>query len=401
LLALAGAVAVAGLVAGVSALFRLAFTTGDHFPEYSTYRSDPRGCRAVFEALERTAGGGGVSRNLTPFPRLRGAGDSTVVLAGYQGAWLWGLKLPVGEIEALEAVPEAGGRLVIALNAGRFGVVDEAQLASRPPGTGGGEGADEEGAPLVGLDERWGFDVWRSSEAVDPEGGWGCEPGPALGPEPPPVPRWFSAFRARDAGGEWEVVLDTADGAAALRRSFGAGEIVFLTDAYFLCNQAVATAPATGFIRWVTSGRGRLVFDETHLGSATDPGIAGMVRRYRLHGFFLGLLVLGAVYMWKNASGLVPPDAATEGRRFGDAAVRGADATTGFGRLLRRHVPARSLLSTCYRTWFASRARGPSFTAAVADEVIRTIEAEEAKPARHRDLAAAYNAVARAVKAKR
>src|SRR5689334_15100726 len=53
-LALAACVGLFAL--GLLRLFQERFETGDIYPRYSTWRSDPFGCRALFESLRRYPG---------------------------------------------------------------------------------------------------------------------------------------------------------------------------------------------------------------------------------------------------------------------------------------------------------------------------------------------------------
>lgn len=437
-----GAVALVALAFGIAHLFRLRFESGDVYPEYSTFRADPKGCRVLYEAFGRLDEFD-ASRNLEAFDRLAGIEDAAVFFLGVPPGDL--VEVPLHEAEVLEARLEEGTRLVVTVNGLGFvpnigvpvgteapdepkveAVEDEApteedagaSVEAGEPGDdrGAGDGDEDEDEDLVRLTERWGFRL--EFEEVDdrPDGGWpvrargsleaalsaggdgGGEGGPAVEAEDgggPGMPSWLSVWRFGALDESWEVLAETEAGGypVLVRRAFGAGELVMASGSYFASNQALWQDPSTALLRELTGGRRRLLFDETHLGTMTDPGIATLIRRYRLHGLFFGLAVLAALYAWRSGSSLVPPDAAAEERRYADHTVMGADAATGFSRLLRRTVPASGLLSVCYREWFRSAARRPGFTDDQADRIIGLIREDEGRPSRRRRPEQAYNRI--------
>src|SRR5438105_4014314 len=71
---------------GINEVLRLRVREGDVYPPYSTFRADPRGTRALYEALA-VLPGYRVSRNTRALTRLTGGSDTTLILAGAQD-WL-------------------------------------------------------------------------------------------------------------------------------------------------------------------------------------------------------------------------------------------------------------------------------------------------------------------------
>ncbi len=150
------------------------------------------------------------------------------------------------------------------------------------------------------------------------------------------------------AANPWRV-LATVDGKPVLaEKQFGAGSIVVATDSYFFSNQALLMHPVPEFLAWLMGNAQRVIFDETHLGTQEDPGIMALARRYRLHGFFVGGILLFALFVWQSSSSLVPStdDAPSNGR-----AVAGQGAVAGLVSLLRRGVSRSRLLQACFDQW--------------------------------------------------
>src|ERR1700693_6260380 len=63
--------------------FRIRLETGDIFPEYSTYRADPKGLRALYESLQATDLIH-VNRRLQSSKILPSGEDQVLILAGIQ-----------------------------------------------------------------------------------------------------------------------------------------------------------------------------------------------------------------------------------------------------------------------------------------------------------------------------
>ena len=98
-----------------------------------------------------------------------------------------------------------------------------------------------------------------------------------------------------------------------------------------------------------------MVFDEAHLGLGENPGVAGLIRKYNLHGLFLGFLVLAGLYFWKNSFSLVPPfddEADQDGYNFSS----GRDSSSGLVSLLRGNLKSGEIVAICFSEWKKSSA---------------------------------------------
>ena len=66
---------------GVAQVFKLRFAAGDVYPEYSSLRGDPLGCRVYLESLEQL-GAGRVHRFLQPLDKLPDGRGATLFVFG-------------------------------------------------------------------------------------------------------------------------------------------------------------------------------------------------------------------------------------------------------------------------------------------------------------------------------
>jgi hypothetical protein len=147
-------------------------------------------------------------------------------------------------------------------------------------------------------------------------------------------------------------------------------------------------------LAWLVGANRVVLFDETHLGVAEDPGIATLIRKYRLHGLVIGLLLLAGLFVWKNTIAFVPPyDEASAGP--GGDAVAGKDSAAGFVNLLRRSIAAADLLPVCFAEWKKGRRPGGADLDQKTERVAVLLKEEQAKPARERDPAGSYRRISR------
>jgi hypothetical protein len=127
-----------------------------------------------------------------------------------------------------------------------------------------------------------------------------------------------------------------------------------------------------------------VVFDETIHGSIEKGGMMKLVRRYRLHGFIVGLFIFLGLFAWSSGSSLVPGSEETERGLIGTGeAVTGEDASSGMVRLLRRNLKPSELLEQCVGIWREAEGGGGGGVALTAEqeqEVAELLETRRTKP---------------------
>jgi hypothetical protein len=192
-------------------------------------------------------------------------------------------------------------------------------------------------------------------------------------------------FRAR--GTDWRAIYESNGRPVILERPLGRGTVVIVGSGYVLSNEALRAARRPGLLAWLVGPNRVVIFEETHLGVEETPGVAALVRRFRLHGVVIALLGLAALFLWRRAA---PLQSASADGGAGEDRVAGRDAASGLVHLLRRHVTPKTLLTTCVSEWKRSRADRPARDAATAKE-----EAADREAASAADPVAGYRAIAR------
>ncbi len=385
---------------GLGWLFWLRFQAGDLYPPYSSLRGDPLGIQVFFESVQSVSEAG-AERSFRPLDQVAMTPATTLLLCGvHHGA-------PVLEERAwsrlLERLSSQGGRLVLAFrptrdahkdkprNAeetsddGRQDAPEDAQIPSveatpEPEDTDDNRTAGEEDksqlVPFEAFDllERLGISVEKlSAEEYDDFALLSSDWPEAL---PETIP-----WRARSAfdlqAPEWEVVYWWQEAPAVVQRPWGQGTIVLAADSYLFSNEALRGDRVTALLAWWAGLPNRLLVDEFHHGLVKQPGIADLVRKYRLQGAAAGLLILVALLLWRQAAPFAPAPAGTQAAVEESAVGRGAEE--GWVGLMRQHIPADDLLGVCHQAWRNSPAvnRVPDERVARLEALMRTVGAEK------------------------
>jgi hypothetical protein len=93
----------------------------------------------------------------------------------------------------------------------------------------------------------------------------------------------------------------------AVERDFGKGSVVLVADSYFLSNEGLREARDTDLIARLVGPARHVVFDENHFGVAETGSVAKLMRKYRLEGAVLVLVVVAGLFLWRSASSFLPP----------------------------------------------------------------------------------------------
>lgn len=304
---------VIALVAGSLYLAERDASLGNGYPNYSSFRADPSGCKVIYESLAQL-GGFTVNRNYRETNRWRGSRTTLLVIGIYEASLLTHDEGYFAEWERLAK----NNRILLSVEPSSD-VVDLSEVRKKSQ-----------------LAKRWGVELGKSGD----EG-----------------KQWRRAFTRNDG---W-TVLSSYDGKPVLlERHFGAGSVVLASDSLFLTNGALANQAQVALISTIFGANTRIEFDEAHFGMTETGSVMGLARKYRLQGLFAGLAILAALFLWKTGAEF-PSVLPTSDISRSQGAVAGRDAQQGFLGLLRRNVPASQLARECLREWRKTALRDPRF----------------------------------------
>ena len=400
-------VCAAAFLVGVLQLFKLRFEAGDSYPEYSSLRADPLGTMALYESLEKvpniTVVRDHAASNQLP------DGRSTTYLHIAAPTFTWD-SLPKELWKEIDNFLISGGRLAITFypetgwnfwSAGSIPTVTTNKAAgTNAPGTKNPQarrradlrrqlqGGKEENE--VSVEDHWGIhfqhvtlpqgdnDTYKAVEVVN-----------ASSLALPRTLDWHSATVFTNLDKAWQTIYSRRKAPVMIERKFGAGSVVMATDSFFLSNEALRKEPHADLLAWIVGPSRHVVFDEAHLGIVEEGGVAVLIRKYRLHGLALGLLILAGLFIWKNSVSLVPPTAAEKSQNY----VAGKDATAGFVNLLRRNIQVKDVLNACFAEWTRTLLQGKHYTIAGVDQAQAVLEEENARVPTRRDPVVSYKRI--------
>jgi hypothetical protein len=397
------------LAAGIVELFELRFTAGDVYPPYSSLRADPLGTMALYESLGKLPGVS-VWRDVSAANELPDEPATAYLhLAADPGEWDW---LPDDLATEVRHFLARGGRLVITyypqnqpLSYFERPEADETNDTSARPEP----NADTNAAPTMRPERRLkpgGIKSGESDSRVSLNDEWDFHEGfraletdgdnyaPAMVQRKcslalPATLAWHSGMIFTNCGEAWRTIYARSNDPVVIERHFGKGSVVIASDSYLVSNEAMLKDRHADLLAWLIGANQNIVFDEAHLGIVESPGVAGLMRKYHLQGLAAGLLLLAGLFIWKNATSLVPPHADEAGEDF----VAGKDAAAGFVNLLRRNIPRRDVFAVCFAEWKKSAGTPGKFSSGRLQQAEAVFQAEQARPAGDRDPIAAYKLI--------
>jgi hypothetical protein len=334
---ISGLVAWVVIIGGLLALlffglqtFRFRLETGDSFPEYSTYRADPRGLKALYESLQATDLIN-VSRRLQSSKILPSGENQVLVVAGVRADQQL---VSDADAQLFDHWLATGGRLIVALRP------EKKQPAGRRPEPGENQPATEDPSIVAwrSLIRRWGAEIAplrnvHSTSATSTLFGT--------------LSRWLGRNSFERLTSDWKVIAVRDGKDVIVERAFAHGSLVLLADSYPLSNEALANNRNTGFLLWLIDNRSGVLFDETHLGLSEQPGIMTLAQRYGLQGTLISIVAILLLFIWKCQYTLVPKTRLDQD----GLTVAGCSSDQAFLNLLQRTVSQKDLISVCLRTW--------------------------------------------------
>lgn len=389
-------------VAGLVHLLLLRFEAGDVYPPYSSLRSDPLGLQVLFESVDRVSEHA-VGRNYYTADQIELNPQTTIVVSGlrYTGRYLrhkfWQ--------RLLDRLHDNGGRLVLTFTP-EFPI--QADRSEREDSDSFGQDDPSDGNqtdPMDALDPEDELpeqpdqeeDKWRGLKSFGPT--------LAISKDKPEI---YTAQRTLDGSNRlpveipwptplyfeppddpWQIDYRWQDKPVVVRRAWGNGTLLMIADSYLLSNEALSKQRQTGFLAWILSPQHKIIFDESHHGLVRRPGIATLARKYRLHGVFGTLVVLGLLFVWRQVAVFVPPPADDCGARA--APTSGLNTHEGVVNLMQRHIDSGELLRVCFNVWRRSCAEQ------VSDSKLLKIE-QLIQDVNGRDSASVYRKIGKLLK---
>jgi hypothetical protein len=390
---------------GIVQLFELRFESGDVYPEYSSLRADPLGTMAFYESLEKIPGVT-ARRDFSDSNRLPDEPQTVYLhLAGSRYEWNF---VPNDLYHEIQNFLARGNRLVITFfpetdsdvfhnyDADKTNSVKSAKAKDEkvtPPQPANKKKSLTDDDSEISLADMWGFHA--GFEKLTPAGDIYALAA-VTNKTDLPLPQkldWHSGAIFTNCDSAWRTIYARGTNAVVIERKFGQGSVVIATDSYFISNEAMESDRHADLLAWLVGENKNIVFDEAHLGVVETSGVTVLMRKYRLHGLAAGLILLAALFIWKNSSSLVPPHTDEKPDDF----VAGKDAASGFVNLLRRSIAPRDLLATCFAEWKKSGTPAGKFSSTRLQQAEAIFQSENSLPSKDRNPVEAYKKIFKAL----
>jgi hypothetical protein len=379
---------VAGFVFGIVYLFHLRFSAGDIYPPGSSLRADPLGTKVFYESLGNIPGLS-VSRFYQQASKLYGNRQRALFLIETSADAL--NEMSATDYKAMQDFLHQGGRAIICLSPERINT----KQPDRKTGPGHRDtNTDERLEKPISFLATNGLTLMSDplpdgdADVID----FGFAEVNSEFADMPETISWRSPSFFSHAN-DWRTVYSRKKHPVMIEKSFGAGSLVISTDSYFVSNEALRKERHTPLLVWLVGDRREILFDETHLGVEQQPGVAALIRQYRLGGAVAGLLLLAVLFIWKNRASLVPP-APNDLDGAGQPYVLGKESGAGFASLLRRSILSKDIVLTAFEEWKEACARDPRAVARLP-EIQKIIDEEKARAPGARRPVATYQAIRR------
>jgi hypothetical protein len=381
-------------------VFLLRFESGDVYPVYSSYRSDPMGARVFYESLA-ALDNLEVSRHHEPLEDTDLSPETVLVLTG-----VYDSRDPAALIEHLEDFMARGGRMVFSFHPRPDIARKRLDLNSTPSnredseGEPEGEDKDTRRKPrMVDIKERWGFDLTQPDDDRD-EHHEGDEADEDLIKRITAVHKvssddtlparieWRSTWFFEGLDTAWEVLYEGQESEksypAVIERSWGEGSLMIVADSYFLSNEGLRDDPNAAFLARLIGPHPRILVDETHHGVQRSQSVMLLMRKYGLDLFLLSFVLLALLHVWRQGYSLVPRRNMQDSRALLEA-EQGKDAFSGLTHVVQRSVSEKELVKTCYEAWRRDFGHDPRYHRVTSADVSRAL-AQESTPEQYQSL---------------
>lgn len=305
------------------------FEEGSVFPAYSSQRSDPIGTRAYFESLNRMPGLQ-VKKNFEDWDMLRKLEPGALFIFGIRDFKAF---LTMREHQVLRDLVEQGWRLVVSCHSGTSQVSDTSFSSFRNLPWLLAIQSIEMRREASRFDENDELSLYQASLSDGPDG----------------LPESLenqSGLVFHNVPRTWRVVYHIGNQPTVIETNIGQGSLVLLSDSYIFSNEALWRSPQPEFLLWLKGKHQQVFFDELVHGSRVDTDLANLIGQLRLHGFFVGFLLVIVLLLWRWGWPLVPPQVSAATLQ-----AQGRDTASGLVQLLMKAVPLKKLLVICHREW--------------------------------------------------
>jgi hypothetical protein len=380
-------------LAGITIIFSLQYDKSDNLPRYSSLRADPLGTKIFYESLSDLSDLD-VQRNFKSYYQLPTDYKYTFFFLGPTVDSFF-KNINKNDFKKLHGLIQKGNRLIFALTPDqKSSSARKAQKAISQRGEKGEKEEEKEDDEVKEERIKKGKDFLKKSwdicflETSDKSKDYHEKLLLSITPDSSNIP-WNSNIHF-ETGEEWNTILKDNNKNLIVERAVGKGSLVFLSDSYLLSNEAMFNDRNSWFLSWLIGNNKNIIFDEVHLGIVHKTKVIELAKRYKLHGFLFGLIILAALYIWKNFSFFIPNEQPSKETKN---ITLGKDTSSGFVQLLERSIPKEDISKICKNEWLKTDSVRRDLSQDKLERIDAAIEFEGKLPDKERNPIKTYSKI--------
>ena len=320
------------LILGIINIFNLRFSRGDLYPEYSSFRPDPLGCKALHDSIREL--GLETERHFDKVDKLEERPKSILIRTGMHSM------NTIYQDESLHSYIMNGGTFIGFFNPGAR------EYSYKEVTKKSDDVEEEENCEELGEELSENEDADNSTEKEDESEDSEEEDEIEEEKVKTPYDRFKEMLscelkndsKSKDAKGEaikiakptelltkngdyisfptftknffkledetWSVLYETNDAPVIIKRKLGQGYIILSTSTYFITNEGLKKHRANRLIAHLIGDSHRVTFDEYSLGVQENRNIAWLFKKYNLHYLLINLGLIVLLFLWYNFGSL-------------------------------------------------------------------------------------------------
>lgn len=150
----------------------------------------------------------------------------------------------------------------------------------------------------------------------------------------------------------WEILATRKDMPVLIRRELDKGTLILSSDTYFLTNESLAYNRNSQLLYFLAKDKNNIIFHEAHLGLIEKTGIIDLMNKYGITGLFIGIVILFLLYVWKSTNPIMvlkySVDETNENKstysKFG-----------GLSGMIYKHTKKEHIIDTSISEWLKSK----------------------------------------------
>ena len=373
------------LIIGVADIFSLRFSRGDLYPEYSSLRPDPFGCKALYESLEEIEID--VERTFNSADAISDKEHTTLIRTGihsfrdpFDGKALRDFVFEGGHFIAFFA-PDATTKLEKRkyakkklkkeskgtpcdikknkINKKKNDEKTDKKIAKKNEDCSNCDKTTSEcDIPkkfTFSFMSETGFEIRARRESEDEEKSALKLAIPTIKYKDekfksfPTFSRNFFIFTDKS---KWKVIFTENKLPVLASRNFGKGRITICVSSYLVSNEGLAKLENSKLISHIIPPGRKTLFDEHFLGLKQVKNIAWLFKKYKLQLLIANLILAAAFFVWRNMASM-SNISTTQAAAYYETETVESDFSNsdGLRNLIRRSVGKKELTRVCLAEW--------------------------------------------------